>query len=63
MACPERAEVLGEALQTAFAVPTRRSEVDHVAVLRLALDANLASYDACYLYLARKLGVSVAGHV
>lgn len=57
---PEKAATLGEALQMVFAVPIRWSEVDHVAVLRLALDVNLTTYDACYLYLSRKLGVPLA---
>ncbi|MEW6033741.1 MAG: type II toxin-antitoxin system VapC family toxin [Chloroflexota bacterium] len=60
IAHPEKAAVLGEALQMAFAVPIHWSEVDHLAVLRLALDASLTTYDACYLYLARKLGVPLA---
>ena len=57
---PEKAAILGEALQMAFAVPIRWSEVDHLAVLRLAIDVNLTTYDACYLYLSRKLGVPMA---
>jgi predicted nucleic acid-binding protein len=57
---PEKAAILGEALQMAFAVPIRWSEVDHLAVLRLALSVNLNTYDACYLYLSRKLGVPMA---
>jgi len=38
-------------------VPIRWSEVDHPAVLRIALGINLTIYDACYLYLSKKLGV------
>lgn len=60
MAYPEKAAVLSEALQMAFAIPIHWSEVDHLAVLRLALDANLTTYDACYLYLARMLGAPLA---
>ncbi len=60
LAYPEQAAVLEEALQMAFAVRIHWSEVDHLAVLRLALDANLTTYDACYLYLARKLGATLA---
>ncbi|MBI2872070.1 MAG: type II toxin-antitoxin system VapC family toxin [Chloroflexi bacterium] len=59
-AYPERLEVLSEALATALALPIHWSDVDHVAVLRLALDANLATYDASYLYLARALGAPLA---
>lgn len=32
-------------------------EVDHVAVLELALRTGLATYDASYMYLARSLGL------
>ena len=60
IAYPEKATTLGEALQMAFAVPIHWSEVDHPAVLRLALNINLTTYDACYLYLSRKLGVPLA---
>jgi predicted nucleic acid-binding protein len=57
IAYPENASVLGEALQMAFAIPIYWEEVDHLAVLRLALSASITTYDACYLYLARMLGV------
>jgi predicted nucleic acid-binding protein len=60
IAYPEKADVLEEALQMAFAIPIHWSEVDHLAVLHLALHTNLTTYDACYLYLARKLGVPLA---
>ncbi|MBI4267172.1 MAG: type II toxin-antitoxin system VapC family toxin [Chloroflexi bacterium] len=60
IAYPEQATVLGEALEMAFAIPIHWREVDHVAVLRLALDVNLTTYDACYLYLARMLGATLA---
>jgi predicted nucleic acid-binding protein len=60
IAYPEKADVLEEALQMAFAIPIYWSEVDHLAVLHLALDTNLTTYDACYLYLARKLGIPLA---
>jgi predicted nucleic acid-binding protein len=57
---PEQADLLGEALKTALALPIRWTEVDHVAVLRIALDGNLTTYDASYLYLARVLGIPLA---
>ena len=44
----------------ALALPIRWSNVDHGAVLRLALDSNLATYDASYLYLAQALSVPLA---
>ena len=59
-AYPQELDVLTEALQTALALPIRWIEVDHVAVLRLALDVNLTTYDASYLYLARALGTPLA---
>jgi predicted nucleic acid-binding protein len=34
-----------------------RHDVDHVAVVNLALDTGLSTYDASYLYLARHLSV------
>lgn len=60
MAYPESFDVLSEALQTALALPIHWSEVDHEAVLRLALDANLTTYDASYLFLARALSAPLA---
>ncbi len=60
MVYAERLDVLGEALQTALALPIHWSDVDHEAVLRLALDAHLTTYDASYLYLARALGAPLA---
>lgn len=57
IAYPDKADVLEEALVMALSIPILWSEVDHLAVLHLALDTNLTTYDACYLYLARKLGV------
>ena len=52
----DRTDVLSDALQTALALPIHWSEVDHLKVLRLALDTNLTSYDASYLHLAQLLG-------
>jgi predicted nucleic acid-binding protein len=54
---PEYASDLIKSLQIAFAVPINWSEVEHLAVLRLALNTNLTTYDACYLYLAQKRGI------
>lgn len=59
-AYPERLNALTEALQTALAIPIHWVEVDHTAVLRLALNGGLTTYDASYLYLARTLGVPLA---
>ncbi|MBI4334625.1 MAG: type II toxin-antitoxin system VapC family toxin [Chloroflexi bacterium] len=57
---PENRVALEEAIRMAFAVPVHWNEVDHLAVLRLALAANVTTYDACYLYLAKKLGAPLA---
>lgn len=58
-AYPDRLGVVSEALETALALPIRWREVDHVAVLRLALSAGLTTYDASYLYLARTLDAAL----
>jgi predicted nucleic acid-binding protein len=60
LAYPEKATTLEEALSIAFSIPIYWSEVDHFEVLRLALEVNITTYDACYLYLARKLGAPLA---
>ena len=60
MAYPEKAAAIRDALRMALAIPIHWSEVDHLATLRLSLDANLTTYDACYFYLARKLGLPLA---
>jgi len=57
---PQQREVLAEALQTALALPIHWVDVDQMAVLRLALDTNLTTYDASYLYLARTLAAPLA---
>ena len=49
-------EVL-HALELALAADMNWVEVDHVAVLRLALDTGLTTYDASYLYVARTLAL------
>jgi predicted nucleic acid-binding protein len=59
-AYPEEIDALSEALATALALPIHWSDVDQIAVLRLALAAGLTTYDASYFYLARALGVPLA---
>ncbi len=54
---PENLEALSEALAMALVLPIHWSDVDHLAVLHLALDTNLTTYDASYLYLAHALSV------
>ena len=57
---PDRADAIIRALELAQALEARWVEVDQVAVLRLALDTGLTTYDASYLYVARILGASLA---
>ena len=54
---PEYVQTASAALRTALNLHWHWSEVDHLAVLRLALETALTTYDASYLYLARSLGV------
>jgi predicted nucleic acid-binding protein len=44
-------------LEDAQAMDIRWMEVNHPAVVRLALDTGLTTYDASYLYVARHLGL------
>jgi predicted nucleic acid-binding protein len=60
IAYPEKADLIGEALRTALALPFHWSDIDHLAVMRLAIEANITTYDACYLYVARKTGIFLA---
>ena len=56
-AYPRSTQVLNEALTAALMLPIHWSDVDHVAALHMALDANLTTYDASYLYLAQALSI------
>ena len=38
-------------------LPIRWRDVDHASALRMALDADLTTYDASYLYLAQALSI------
>ena len=46
-----------EGLSEALQLEIQWEEVDHLAVLELALETGLTTYDASYLYLARSLGL------
>ncbi len=57
---PGSTEVINEALTAALMLPIHWRDVDHLAALRLALDTNLTTYDASYLYLAQALSIPLA---
>ena len=54
---PHRLETIREGLLEALQLEIQWMEVDHLAVLELALLTGLTTYDASYLYLARTLGL------
>lgn len=54
---PQIEEKIFRALEIGLSLEINWTEVDHVEVLRLALDTGLTTYDASYLYLARSLGL------
>lgn len=56
---PAQREAIEKALEAALLMGIQWSEVHHVAVLRLALETGLTTYDASYLYVARTLGLSL----
>ena len=59
-AYPDRADAIERALSAALRLNIRWTEVDHEAVLRLALDTGLTAYDASYIYVAQALRVPLA---
>ena len=54
---PELLEKIRASLEVGLALDIHRTEVDHLAVLKLALKEGLTTYDAAYLYLARTLKI------
>ncbi len=54
---PQKAADIEASLADAMAMDIHWHEVDHVAVLRLAMATGLSTYDASYLWLARTLAV------
>jgi predicted nucleic acid-binding protein len=54
-----RREAIENSLESALLMDIRWNEVDHVLVLRLALETGLTTYDATYLQLARSLGLDL----
>lgn len=57
---PALETAIEDALKLALNLDIRWTDVDHIAVLRLAIETGLTTYDASYLYLARALGASLA---
>ena len=57
---PDQTSAFQEALETALLMGIRWRDVRHSAVLRLALETGLTTYDASYLYLSRLLGAELA---
>ena len=57
---PTQRGAFEEGLETALAMNIRWREISHAAVLQLALQTNLTTYDACHLYLSRALGATLA---
>ena len=57
---PVQREDFAEALEAGLAMDINWRDVRHSAVLRIALETGLTTYDACYLYLSRLLGAGLA---
>jgi predicted nucleic acid-binding protein len=58
-AYPAKREAIEKALEAALLMDIQWSEVDHVVILRLALETGLTTYDASYLHLAQSLGLAL----
>lgn len=54
---PDRLQDIMQGLALALALDVRWVEVDQLAVVRLALEHSMTTYDATYLYLALALGI------
>ena len=57
---PREASLITQALRLALDLDIRYVDVDHDAVLELAIEKNLTAYDAAYLWLARTLKAPLA---
>ncbi|MBI2885637.1 MAG: type II toxin-antitoxin system VapC family toxin [Chloroflexi bacterium] len=53
---PDQRDLVQRACEQGLALDITLVEVAHQAVLRLALETGLTTYDASYLYIARLLG-------
>ncbi len=56
---PSKLDDFQEALEVALLMDIQWRDVGHTAVLRLALDTGLTTYDCSYLYLSRLLGAEL----
>ena len=56
---PVQREDFAELLEEALAMDINWRDVSHSAVLRIALETRLSTYDACYLYLSQLLGAAL----
>jgi predicted nucleic acid-binding protein len=54
---PHLRDMIAQSLKDGLALNVRWVDVDYVAVLQLALETGLSTYDATYLYVARSLGI------
>ncbi|MCI0438323.1 MAG: type II toxin-antitoxin system VapC family toxin [Chloroflexi bacterium] len=54
---PDQTEQIVRFLNVALATRVNWVEVNHVEVLRIALETGLSTYDASYLYVARTHGI------
>jgi predicted nucleic acid-binding protein len=59
LARPEQREAIAWALEQVLTLDVQRIDVDQPAVLELALEAEITTYDAAYLWLARQLDASL----
>ena len=57
---PDQLSEFQVALESALLMDIRWWDVRHSAVLRLALETGLSTYDSSYLYLSRLLGAELA---
>jgi predicted nucleic acid-binding protein len=53
---PDRVDAIARALELVLALEIRWVDVDHRAILHLALEKGLTTSDATYLSVARSLG-------
>lgn len=56
---PDKVDLVVQALCTVLDLPIHWDEVDHTVVLKLAIETGLTTYDASYLYVARKINAEL----